>query len=75
MESLAFWFGIRVVFQQSERLVRVSLKRDGLNVVGAEKSSVREDDEGSDDSEDGLPPLEKNLNHLTLQQDSDEESE
>lgn len=75
MESLAFWFGIRVVFQQSERLVRVSLKRDGLNVVGAKKSSVREDDEGSDDSEDGLPPLEKNLNHLTLQQDSDEESE
>ncbi|XP_023551798.1 ribosome biogenesis protein TSR3 homolog [Cucurbita pepo subsp. pepo] len=42
---------------------------------GAEKSSVSEDDEGSDDSEDGLPPLEKNLNHLTLQQDSDEESE
>ncbi|XP_022984902.1 ribosome biogenesis protein TSR3 homolog isoform X2 [Cucurbita maxima] len=40
-----------------------------------EKSSVSEDDEGSDDSEDGLPPLEKNLNHLTLQQDSDEESE
>lgn len=44
-------------------------------VEGAKKSSVREDDEGSDDSEDGLPPLEKNLNHLTLQQDSDEESE
>ncbi|XP_011653126.1 ribosome biogenesis protein TSR3 homolog isoform X1 [Cucumis sativus] len=45
------------------------------NVEGADKSSVSEHDEGSDDSEDGLPPLEKNLNHLTLQQESDEESE
>lgn len=53
----------------------VTRTNDGLYVVGAEKSSVSEDDEGSDDSEDGLPPLEKNLNHLTLQQDSDEESE
>ncbi|KAM7261621.1 hypothetical protein ACFE04_020698 [Oxalis oulophora] len=34
------------------------------------------DDEGSsDDSEDGLPPLERNMNHLTLKQSSDEESE
>ncbi|XP_050943161.1 uncharacterized protein LOC103494403 isoform X1 [Cucumis melo] len=45
------------------------------NVEGADKSSVSEHDEDSDDSEDGLPPLEKNLNHLTLQQESDEESE
>ena len=58
-----------------EGLVRVSLKRDWTYVVGADKSSVSEHDEGSDDSEDGLPPLEKNLNHLTLQQESDEESE
>lgn len=55
--------------------MKVSFKRDCLYVVGADKSSVSEHDEDSDDSEDGLPPLEKNLNHLTLQQESDEESE
>ncbi|XP_022136904.1 ribosome biogenesis protein TSR3 homolog [Momordica charantia] len=45
------------------------------DVAGAEEPSVSRDDEGSDDSDDGLPPLEKNLNHLILQEDSDEESE
>ncbi|PWA74456.1 RNase L inhibitor protein-related protein [Artemisia annua] len=32
------------------------------------------EDEGSDDSDDGLPPLERNLNHITLE-GSDDESE
>ena len=32
------------------------------------------EDEGSDDSDDGLPPLERNLNHITLEE-SDDESE
>lgn len=40
---------------------------------GAEKGSLS-GDEDSCDSEDGLPPLEKNINHLNLQE-SDEESE
>lgn len=39
----------------------------------AEKECQSED-EGSDDSEDGLPPLERNLNHITLEE-SDTESE
>ncbi|KAM5577378.1 hypothetical protein ABKV19_007960 [Rosa sericea] len=42
-------------------------------VEGGERSA-RSDDEGSYDSDDGLPPLEKNMNHLDLE-DSDEESE
>nr|XP_011468387.1 PREDICTED: ribosome biogenesis protein TSR3 homolog [Fragaria vesca subsp. vesca] len=42
-------------------------------VEGGE-TSARSDDEGSYDSDDGLPPLEKNMNHLDLE-DSDEESE
>ncbi|KAJ9541123.1 hypothetical protein OSB04_027629 [Centaurea solstitialis] len=33
-----------------------------------------DDEEGSDDSDDGLPPLERNLNHITLDE-SDNESE
>lgn len=32
------------------------------------------EDENSCDSEDGLPPLERNMNHMNLQE-SDEESE
>lgn len=33
-----------------------------------------EDEGSSNDSEDGLPPLERNMNHLYLE-DSDEENE
>lgn len=44
-----------------------------LPASGAEKGSLS-GDEDSCDSEDGLPPLEKNMNHLNLQE-SDEESE
>lgn len=46
-------------------------------VIGADDVSQNEDDgeeEGSYDSEDGLPPLEKNMNHLNLEE-SDAESE
>ncbi|KAM7523705.1 hypothetical protein LguiA_013607 [Lonicera macranthoides] len=47
------------------------------NVEGADDVSQNEEDgegEGSYDSEDGLPPLEKNMNHLNLEE-SDAESE
>ncbi|KAK3014002.1 hypothetical protein RJ639_010187 [Escallonia herrerae] len=43
------------------------------NLEGADEVSQSED-EGSYDSEDGLPPLEKNLNHLNLEE-SDDDSE
>ncbi|CAL2266610.1 unnamed protein product [Prunus armeniaca] len=42
-------------------------------VKGADESSLSED-EGSYDSDDGLPPLERNMNHLDIQE-SDDESE
>ena len=36
--------------------------------------SSQNDDEGScDDSEDGLPPLEKNLNHVNLEESDSED--
>lgn len=45
------------------------------NVEGADKASHSGDgDEGSYDSEDGLPPLEKNLNHINLDESEDDES-
>lgn len=44
-----------------------------FSVTGADESSLRED-EGSYDSDDGLPPLERNMNHLDIQE-SDDESE
>jgi len=34
----------------------------------------QENDQNSSDSDDGLPPLERNMNHLTID-NSDEESE
>lgn len=37
-------------------------------------ADVSEDEGSSNDSEDGLPPLERNMNHLSLQE-SDDESE
>ena len=42
--------------------------------IGAEEASQSEDEGSCDDSEDGLPPLEKNFNHLNLEE-SDDESE
>lgn len=41
---------------------------------GEDASSLNEEGEGSSDSEEGLPPLEKNMNHLNFQE-TDEESE
>lgn len=41
---------------------------------GADLSSLSDGAEGSCDSDDGLPPLERNMNHLEMQE-SDEESE
>ncbi|KAK9271701.1 hypothetical protein L1049_002064 [Liquidambar formosana] len=41
---------------------------------GADVASRNKDDGSCSDSEDGLPPLEKNLNHLNLEE-SDDESE
>ncbi|CAN6711455.1 unnamed protein product [Malus baccata var. baccata] len=41
---------------------------------GADLSSLSDGAEGSCDSNDGLPPLERNMNHLDMQE-SDEESE
>lgn len=41
--------------------------------TGADVS--RSEDDGSYDSEDGLPPLEKNLNHLNSEESEDEESD
>lgn len=42
--------------------------------TGAEKSPNTEDQGTSDsDDDDGLPPLERNMNHLNFQ-DTDEES-
>ena len=37
-------------------------------------ADINEDEGSSNDSEDGLPPLERNINHLSLQE-SDDESE
>ncbi|CAL5323901.1 unnamed protein product [Camellia sinensis] len=55
--------------QQSQSVAKVPSAAEGADVAS------RSEDEGScDDSEDGLPPLEKNLNHLDLEE-SDEESE
>ncbi|XP_062094798.1 uncharacterized protein LOC133800747 isoform X5 [Humulus lupulus] len=42
--------------------------------VEGEKESSRTEVEGSSDSDDGLPPLERNMNHLNFE-DADEESE
>uniref|UniRef100_A0A5B7C7Q4 18S rRNA aminocarboxypropyltransferase n=1 Tax=Davidia involucrata TaxID=16924 RepID=A0A5B7C7Q4_DAVIN len=39
---------------------------------GSDKASHSEDDGSCYDSEDGLPPLEKNLNHLNLEESEDE---
>nr|GEW87775.1 ribosome biogenesis protein TSR3 homolog [Tanacetum cinerariifolium] len=36
------------------------------------KDAHHSEDEGSDDSDDGLPPLERNLNHITLEESDDE---
>ncbi|KAK4767332.1 hypothetical protein SAY86_015082 [Trapa natans] len=33
------------------------------------------EEDSNSDSEDGLPPLERNINHLTLEEESEEESE
>ncbi|THG02407.1 hypothetical protein TEA_001232 [Camellia sinensis var. sinensis] len=55
--------------QQSQSVAKVPSAAEGADVAS------RSEDEGScDDSEDGLPPLEKNFNHLDLEE-SDEESE
>jgi pre-rRNA-processing protein TSR3 len=40
-----------------------------------DKEENTDDEACSDDSEDGLPPLERNINHLSLQESSGEESE
>lgn len=37
-------------------------------------TAAHSEDENSCDSEDGLPPLERNMNHLNMEE-SDEESE
>ncbi|XP_057501886.1 uncharacterized protein LOC130785732 [Actinidia eriantha] len=55
--------------QQSQLVSKVPLVSEG-----AEAASQSEDEGSCDDSEDGLPPLEKNLNHLNLEE-SDDESE
>lgn len=38
------------------------------------KQENEDNDQNSSDSDDGLPPLERNMNHLTIE-NSDEESE
>lgn len=46
-----------------------------FRVIAAEKSH-QSTEEGSDaDSDDGLPPLEENLNHLNFNQDDESEEE
>lgn len=45
-----------------------------LSVLTGTATESRDEDEDSCDSEDGLPPLERNMNHLVLQ-DSEDESE
>ncbi|XP_057970917.1 uncharacterized protein LOC131159772 [Malania oleifera] len=53
---------------------RPSVPRDLPEIEGAKVESHNEDDDPCSDSEDDLPPLEKNLNHLNLG-DSDGESD
>lgn len=45
-----------------------------LSFSGEDDEHCEEKEGASDDSEDGLPPLERNMNHLHLE-DNDEESE
>ncbi|KAA8530906.1 hypothetical protein F0562_005635 [Nyssa sinensis] len=57
--------------QQSQQVPKVI-----PHTEGSEKVSHIEDEGSSYDSEDGLPPLEKNLNHLNLEEsESEDESE
>uniref|UniRef100_A0ACD5TVP1 Uncharacterized protein n=1 Tax=Avena sativa TaxID=4498 RepID=A0ACD5TVP1_AVESA len=44
-------------------------------VNAADKSHQSTEEGSDDDSDDGLPPLEENMNHLNLSEDEDEESE
>lgn len=47
--------------QPSSQIPKVLPTEEGADIV-----SHSEDEEGSYDSEDGLPPLEKNMNHISL---------
>ncbi|XP_024023638.1 ribosome biogenesis protein TSR3 homolog [Morus notabilis] len=48
----------------------------GRTEVEGEEKSLRSEDGESSDSDDGLPPLERNMNHLNFQEtETDEESE
>lgn len=47
-----------------------------LSVSAGEEKSLRSEDGEASDSDDGLPPLERNMNHLNFQEtETDEESE
>lgn len=55
--------------QQNPRVAK------GLPDVATGADISRSEDDGSYDSEDGLPPLEENLNHLNSEESGDEESD
>jgi pre-rRNA-processing protein TSR3 len=41
-------------------------------ITAAEKSQQSTEEGSDDDSDDGLPPLEENMNHLNLSEDEKE---
>lgn len=43
--------------------------------VDVKKDGESGDDESEDDEEDGLPPLERNMNHIKLEDSEEEDSE
>ncbi|XP_015890883.2 uncharacterized protein LOC107425393 isoform X2 [Ziziphus jujuba] len=63
-----------VISVQNDWLSQQNQVPKGPTEVQGKEISSHNEDEGSSDSEDGLPPLEKNMNHLKLQE-TDEESE
>lgn len=50
---------------------KIATEKCQLSATGGETSK---DEDASSDSEDGLPPLERNMNHLNFEE-SDDESE
>ncbi|KAI5669954.1 hypothetical protein M9H77_19807 [Catharanthus roseus] len=65
-----------IISVQNDWLSQQSSQVDKIqaNIKGEDDEHCEEKEGASDDSEDGLPPLERNMNHLHLE-DNDEESE
>ena len=75
MEQIFYFFiYARLSLKHSTTMTDTNLKIWLLSGATRTDTAAHSEDENSCDSEDGLPPLERNMNHLNMEE-SDEESE